>query len=157
MVNMYLFGWRRRNPIYGIIGACLALVPIIIIGVRATLAAAPFILLQPGAMVACRACESTPLDGTIPYRRGRVLVVNYSGMAFGQVLADQSLAGITATNTGEVGTLIAVGDPVTVQMGTAPSGAKLYMTYRDVCLIDWSTKQVIYRTSLAGSKPAIST
>ncbi|MHB1356457.1 MAG: hypothetical protein ACYCZF_10830 [Anaerolineae bacterium] len=153
---MFQNGWRRRNPIFGLIGACVATVPLIFLGIQAIRAAAPFIWIQPTVLNACKACLSAPLDGANPYRRGRVLVVNSSGMALGLVLADKTLTGIAATSPKEVGTLIRVGDPVTVQMGVSASGAKLTQTFRDICLIDWSTKQVIYRTSLAGSKPSIS-
>lgn len=154
---MFLYGWRRRNPIYGLIGACVAAVPLIFLGIQAIRAAVPFIWIQPATLSACKTCSSAPLDGANPYRRGRVLVVNSSGMALGLVLADKSLVGIAATSPKEVGTLVRVGEPITVQMGVSPAGVKLTQVFRDVCLIDWSTKQVIYRTSLAGCKPSIST
>jgi hypothetical protein len=154
---LFVNSWWRRNPIFSLIGIGIAILPIIYLGVRASLAAAPFILMQPQALVACRACASAPLDGVTPYRHGRVLVVNQAGMALGQVMADKALAGIVAANSAEVRTLISVGDPVSVPAGISPAGVKLYRIYRDVCLIDWSTRQVLYRTSLPGSKPTVST
>lgn len=153
---MFLFYPRRRYPLLGLLGACVALVPLIILSIQAALAATPFMWMRPKALAACKACYTAQMDGTKPYRMGRVLVVNSSGAAFGLVLANKALAGIAATAPDKVGTLICVGEPVSVQMGTTPTGVKLYRIYRDVCLIEWSTGRVIYRTSLAGSQLCIS-
>jgi hypothetical protein len=131
-------------------------VPLIILGIRAASASLPFIAMQPRLLAACKVCDTAPMDGASPYRRGSMLVVNRLGFTFGQVLADKRLGGIAATQSSKVGTIIRVGDPVAVQVGISPTGEKLYRSYRDVCLIDWSTKQVIFRTSLAGSAPTIS-
>ena len=133
---MFLFDWRRRNPIFGLIGFCVALVPLIILGIQAAGATAPFITMQLRALVVCRVYETAQMDGSNLYRKGHVLVVNSLGIPFGQVLANKALEGIVATAPDQVGTLICVGNPVFVQIGTAPSGDKLLRVYRDVCLIE---------------------
>jgi len=156
---MFGNGWRTRSSWVGwlvVIGACVVVAPLIWLGIRAASGAAPFASLQPHAMQMCRACSGTPVDGAKPYRIGRVLVVQPSGIALGQVMADESLAGITAQRKGEIGTLVCVGEPYQVQTGTSCHGEALYRTYREVCLLDYTSGAVLYHTSLKGSEPTIS-
>ncbi|MCE5257565.1 MAG: hypothetical protein LLG44_00715 [Chloroflexi bacterium] len=156
---MSWFGWRKSNPWLawlGIIGAGIAAAPLIWLGIRAVLASTPYVTLQPRLQEACRVCSGAPLDGTKPYRIGRLLVVQPSGIPIGQIMADESLAGITAPSKNTIGTLVCVGEPVSVRIGTASCGTPLYRQYREVCLIDYATQRVLYRTNLAGSQPTFS-
>jgi len=154
-----MLGWRYRrgSPFIALIGAVVVLVPALVLGARAFLRAVPFIGAQPRAAALCRACAQAPVDGTKPYRIGRVLAAQHNGIALGNVMGDARLAGIAAVRPSEVGTLICAGQAVSVTVGVSERGAPLTRQYRDICLVDWRSGEVLYRTSLAGSQPFVST
>jgi len=157
-----MFGrsWRNRNPLYtwlALAGACIVAVPAIWLALRAVIGAAPFAGLQPRAMELCRACSAAPMDGVSPYRIGQVLVVQPSGIPLGQLMADESLSSVLASRRGEVGTLACISEPYQVLTGASCHGEALYRIYREVCLVELSSGSVLYRTSLAGAKPYVST
>ncbi|MHB9033453.1 MAG: hypothetical protein ACYC6L_10435 [Anaerolineae bacterium] len=143
---------RRRYWWVGLIGAVIALVPAFVLGARGALAALPFYTLQPRLMELGRACAAAPVDGIKPYRVGKLLVVQPNGLPYGRVMDLLRAGALGAAKQGEIGTLVRVGEPFKVQaLGSdCPDACRLY---REVCLIDFASGKVLFRTNLAGSDP----
>ncbi|MHB1356455.1 MAG: hypothetical protein ACYCZF_10820 [Anaerolineae bacterium] len=142
-----------------VIGAIAIVVIIVLLVVNscaASKAAAPFKDMEGQAQTVCAKCTSVEPLSTSPYRIGKVLVVHTAGDTVGHTMADKTLAGILAISPGEVGTVICVGAKTTKRINSSFSSYAAYQLSREICVIDWITGDVIYKTTLKGSAPATS-
>lgn len=120
---------------------------------QAKKAAAPFKGLTEKSQMVCSQCQKNQ-KVTFPYRQGKVLVVySATGQTIGHTMAEKILKGIVATNPDEVQTLVCVGEQRKQQEGVYRDGAPAYRLYRDICLINWQTGEMINQRTLAGSAP----
>lgn len=85
-----------------------------------------------------------------------MLVVHNAGDAVGHPMAEKALSGILATSPEDIGTLICVGAKTQERISSSLSSYAAYRLSREICVIDWTTGEVIYKTTLQGSSPPIS-
>jgi hypothetical protein len=116
-------------------------------------AAAPFKVIAEQVQLACSRCSAASPISTAPYRIGKVLAVHLAGDAIGSILTDKTLTNTVAFSPEEVGTLVCVGDRIKYVAGQYTGGDEAYRISRDVCVIDWASGEVIYKTTLRGSTP----
>lgn len=136
-----------------VLGIVVGLTAVIITLGRNAQAALPFKGMKDQVQAICLHCSGQPLNALEPHRRGRVLVVDSTGAAIGQVMANKRLAGIRATVPNEVGSIIFVGDKEEHQTGSYTDGSEAYRVYREGCIIDLVTGNVLYRGSIRGTPP----
>ena len=144
-----------------IIGCLVIMVAGFVIGIGALIydyylankAAAPFKVMAEQVRTACSRCETAKQISTSPYRIGRVLVVHSAGDAIGSILTKDTLTNVVAISPEQVSTLVCVGEKVLSEVGHYTSGDAAYRVSRDVCIIDWTTGNIIYKTTLRGSTP----
>lgn len=152
----------RRNRmscgglVFGALVFIVAIVLFVVNSCAASRAAAPFKGLTEQAQATCAKCTSAEPLSTTPYRIGKVLVVHTAGDTVGHTMADKTLAGIVAVSPEEVGTVICVGVKTTKRINSSTSSYAAYQLSREICMIDWATGDVIYKTTLKGSAPATS-
>jgi hypothetical protein len=152
----------RRNR-FSCLGLVIVLVLIVIVLViivlnscAASKAAAPFKGMNARTQAACVKCVTGQPKGTAPYRIDKVLMVHTAGDTIGHTMADKALVGIVAVSPEEVGTVICVGEKIQERINSSLSSYAAYQLSREICVLDWATGDVIYKTTLKGSAPPTS-
>jgi hypothetical protein len=144
-----------------IIGCLVVVVACFLIGIgvfiydlyRDARAAAQFKVLAEQIRTACNRCATTNPVSNRLYRNGRVLAVHLAGDAIGAILTEETLTNTVATSPQDIGTLVCVGDRVKQVVGHYTGGDAAYRISRDVCVIDWTSGDIIFKTTLNGSSP----
>ena len=116
-------------------------------------AAAPFKVIADQARSACSRCSTADPNSTVPYPSGKILAVYLTGDAIGSILTDKTLTDTIATSPADIGILVCVGERDKYVAGHYTGGDPAYRISRDVCVVDWDSGEVLYKTTLRGSSP----
>lgn len=116
----------------------------------------PFKAITMQAQTACSIGWGKEPTSTVPYRIGKILVVDAWGDVTDYLKADKVAANVVASSPEEVGTLICVGSSKELYLGKPSSRLPAYQLLRDVILVNLATGDVIYKATLKGSIPPTS-